>query len=166
MSARIGAGVEREVTVLGGSIGELEAGDVFEPVRYTVTALMTSEYAHGVEETCEWFHSGESPWGRQARVPTMIHTDKMRILEVNCPREPRIAGYRGPEARIHYEYHARQHSPAFVGDELIVTGWVADRYINRGRTYLHCELEVHTAGGRLVAQYSDRMLLRFTEEAG
>jgi hypothetical protein len=147
--------------MLGGLVSDLAPGDIFEAVRYTVTPLMVTEYARCVEENCEWFHSPDSPWSRQVRMPTMVHADKMRLLEVNCPEEPRIAGFRGDEARIHYEYHARQHAPAFVGDELVVTGRVADRYVKRGRTYLHCELKVHRSDGRLVTTYSDLTVLKY-----
>ena len=147
--------------MLGGYISDLEAGDVFEPVEYVVSAFMATEYAHGVEEGCEWFHSGQAPGGRQMRPPTMIHVDKMRILEKNCLKERRVAGAKGPHARIHYEYHARHHSPAYVGERLVVTGRIADRYERRGRTYLLYELEVRTAEGRLVTTYRDRTLLAY-----
>ena len=42
----------------------------------------------------------------------------MRILEKNCLKEQRIAGMKAEDARIHYEYHAKQHSPAYVGERL------------------------------------------------
>jgi hypothetical protein len=32
-------------------------GDVFKPVEYVITPFMCSEYAHGTEETSEYFHS-------------------------------------------------------------------------------------------------------------
>ena len=82
----------------GGYISDLETGDVFEPVEYELTAFMCSEYAHGVEENWEWFHSAATPTGRQMRPPTMIHVDKMRILEKNCAKEQRVAGAKGPDA--------------------------------------------------------------------
>jgi hypothetical protein len=148
--------------MLGGYISDLEAGDVFEPVEYVLTPYMCSEYAHGVEEGCEWFHGAQSPAGRQIRPPTMIHVDKMRLLEKNCLAEQRISGARGPDARVHYEYHAKHHSPAFVGERLVVTGRIADRYVKRNRTYLDYEMEVRTAEGRLVTTYRDKTLLRFT----
>ena len=40
-------------------------------------------------------HSHGAPGGRQIRPPTMIHVDKMRILENNCLKEKRVAGDRG-----------------------------------------------------------------------
>lgn len=147
--------------MLGGMISDLEAGDEFEPVRYTVTSLMNAEYAHGVEETGEWFLSDDNAYGRQARIPLMIHADKMRLLEVNCPKEARLSGVRGPDARVHYEYHARHRSPAFVGEELVVSGRILERYIKRDRVYLHYQIEVHTADGRLVTEYTDRTLLKY-----
>lgn len=156
--------------LLGGYISDLEAGDVFEPVRYTLTAASVSAYATGNEEAGAWFHGDESPWGRQVRPPTMIHSDKMRLLEANCTSERRIAGMTGTgpaletDARIHYEYHARQHSPAFVGEELVVNGRIKDRYERRGRTYLQYELEVRTGDGRLVTTYLDRTLLKYRRE--
>jgi hypothetical protein len=75
--------------MLGGTISDLEAGDVFKPVEYVLTAFMCSEYAHGVETGHEWFHSAHG--GRQMRPPTMIHVDKMRILEANCLKERRVS---------------------------------------------------------------------------
>lgn len=147
--------------MLGAMISDLETGDEFEPVRYTVTSLMTAEYAHGVEETSEWFLSDANPLGRQVRIPLMIHADKMRLLEVNCPAEARLSGVRGPDARVHYEYHARHRSPAYVGEELVVTGRILERYVKRDRVYLHYQMEVHTADGRLVTEYTDRTLLKY-----
>lgn len=147
--------------MLGGMISDLEAGDEFEPVRYVVTSLMTAEYAHGVEETGEWFLSDANPLGRQVRIPLMIHADKMRILEANCPKEARLSGVRGPDARVHYEYHARHRSAAYVGEEMVVTGRILERYVKRGRVYLQYQMEVHTADGRLVTDYTDRTLLKY-----
>jgi hypothetical protein len=150
--------------MLGGLISDLEIGDEFAPVSYTLTALITSEYAHGVEEPLEWFYSAASPWGRQVCMPTLVHADKMRILEVNCPDEARLAGMKGPAARIHYEYHVRHHSPAFVGDELVVGGRIKDRYERRGRTYLLYEFEIRTRDGRLITQYWDRTVLKYQQD--
>lgn len=152
--------------MLGGYIHDLEEGDVFKPVEYELTPFIAAEYAHGVEENCEWFHSSRSPWGRQVRPPTAIHTDKMRILEENCPKERRIHGMKGPQARIHYEYHAKSHSPAFVGERLTVSGRVLSRYVNRGRPYYHIELIVKASDGRLVETYRDRTVLQFEKLEG
>lgn len=153
--------------MLGGFISDLAAGDEFKPVEYVLTGFMCSEYAHGVETNQEWFHGGHGG-ARQLRPPTMIHVDKMRILEANCLKEQRVsAGGRistepgGPDARIHYEYHSRQHSPAYVGERLIVSGRITDKYVKRGRTYIDYYLEVRTSDGRLVTTYTDKTLLRF-----
>ena len=150
--------------MLGGYISDLEAGDEFKPVTYVLSAFMASEYAHGVEENWEWYHSSATPTGRQLRPPTMIHVDKMRILEENCDKERRVAGMKGPHARVHYEYHARQHSPAYVGETLTVSGKITDRYIKRGRTYIDYYLEVKTSDGRLVTTYTDKTLLKYEPE--
>ena len=150
--------------MLGGYISDLEAGDEFKPVTYVLTPFMASEYAHGVEETWEWYHSPASPEGRQMRPPTMIHVDKMRILEANCLKERRVSGEKGPDARVHYEYHARQHSPAFVGETLTVSGKITDKYVKRGRTYIDYSLKVKTSDGRLVTTYTDKTLLRYKKD--
>jgi hypothetical protein len=150
--------------MLGGFISDLEAGDVFKPVTYVLTAFMASEYAHGVEEAWEWYHSDATPTGRQMRPPTMIHVDKMRILEANCLKERRVSGEKGPHARVHYEYYARQHSPAYVGETLTVSGKITDRYIKRGRTYIDYYLEVRTSDDRLVTTYTDKTLLKYQKD--
>jgi hypothetical protein len=115
--------------MLGGYISDLEAGDVFEPVEYELTAFMCREYAHGVEE--------------------------------NCLKEQRVGGAKGPAARVHFEYFARHKSPAYVGEKLIVSGKITDRYIKRGRDYLEYYLEVKTSDGRLVTVYTDKTLLAY-----
>jgi hypothetical protein len=150
--------------MLGGYISDLETGDVFEPVEYEVTPFMCSEYAHAAENMDELFHSSLNRQGRQIRMPTMIHVDKMRILEKNCLKEQRISGMKGPDARVHYEYHAKHHSPAYVGDKLVVSGRIVEKYKKRGRSYLWYYLEVHTKDGRLVTTYNDRTLLRYKPE--
>ena len=150
--------------MLGGYISDLEAGDVFKPFDYVLTPFMCSVYADGVQESCEWFHSALSPAGRQIRPPCMMHADKMHMLETNCLKERRIAGDMGPHARIHYEYHARHHSAAFVGERLIVSGRITDKYESRGRTYIRYEMEVRTADGRLITSYFDRTLLKYAVE--
>ena len=150
--------------MLGGFISDLEAGDVLEPVEYVLTPFMCSEYAHGVEEDWEGFHSDAGAGGRQMRPPTLIHVDKMRILEKNCLKEQRVGGAKGPHARIHYEYFARQHSAAYVGERLIVSGRITDRYVKRGRTYIDYYLEVRTSDGRLVTTYTDMTLLKYEPE--
>jgi acyl dehydratase len=152
--------------MLGGYISDLAAGDVFEPVEYVLTAFMASEYAHGVEEGWEGFQSSRAPGGRQIRTPTMIHVDKMRILEKNCLKERRVGGAKGPHARIHYEYFARHHSPAYVGERLVVSGRITDKYVKRGREYIDYYLEVRAADGRLVTTYTDKTLLRYEPEGG
>ena len=142
--------------MLGRYIWDLEGGDVFEPIEYEVTPYICREYAHGVEENSDWFHSSQSPYGRQVRPPTLIHMDKMRLLAKNCP------GGTGPYARIHYEYKAQHHSPAFVGEKLVVTGKITDRYIKRGRVFIDYDIVVKTSDGRLVTTYTDKTLLRYT----
>jgi hypothetical protein len=147
--------------MLGGYISDLDTGDVFEPVEYVLTPFMCSEYAHGTEETSEFFHSHHNPAGRQVRPPTMIHVDKMLLLEKNCLKEQRIAGMKGPDARVHYEYHAKHHSIAYVGETLVATGRIVEKFVKRERSYLWYYLEVHTKEGRLITTYNDRTLLRY-----
>lgn len=149
--------------MLGGYISDLEAGDVFEPVEYELTAFMASEYAHGVEENWEGFHAATNG-RRQMRPPTMIHADKMRLLEANCHKERRISGDKGPNARVHYEYNATHHSPAYVGERLVVSGRITGRYVKRGRTYIDYSMEVRTSDGRLVTTYTDKTLLKYALE--
>jgi hypothetical protein len=150
--------------MLGGYISDLEKGDTFRPVQYVITPFMCSEYAHGCEDDSEYFQSGNNPARRQMRPPTMIHVDKMRILEENCDKERRVSGMKGPDARVHYEYHAKHHSAAYVGERVIVSGRIVDKYEKRGRTYLWYYLEVKTSDGRLVTTYNDRTLLRYKVE--
>jgi len=150
--------------VLGKTIADLETGDVFNPIRYTLTPFMCAVYAHAVEDTSEWYYSAVPPFNRQVRPPTMVHSDKMRLLEANCLEERRISNQHTKDARIHYEYNAVHHSPAYAGEEIVVSGRIVERYQKRGRDYLHYELRVETADGRLITTYNDRTLLAYNPE--
>ena len=65
---------------------------------------------------------------------------------------------------MHYEYHARQHSPAYIGETLTVSGKITDKYVKRRRTYIDYYLEVRAQDGRLVTTYTDKTLLKYTPE--
>ena len=150
--------------MLGKTISDLETGDVFEPVHYTLTPFMCAIYAHAIEEPSEWYYSAAAPFDRQVRPPTMVHSDKMRLLEANCTQERRIANEHTNEARIHYEYNAVQHGPAFVGEEIVVSGKIVERFAKRGGDYLHYEMRIESGDGRLITTYNDLTLLAYNTE--
>ncbi len=151
--------------MLGKTIGDLEVGDIFAPVEYTLTAMMASEYSAATDEVGEWFQSAHNPERRQVRPPTLVHNDKMKLLEANCLMERRIAGVVAKDARIHYEYHAKNHSIGYVGERFVVTGKIVDLYEKRGRRFLVYEIEVRTSDGRLITTYTDTTLLRYKTDA-
>jgi hypothetical protein len=141
---------------VGRYVSDLETGDVLEPVEYVMSPFIAREYAHSVEERSPML-SGDLPAAEQLAAPTLVHIDKIRLLKRNCP-----AG-RGPDARIHYEYHARHHGVVPVGERLVASGLVAERYEKRGRAYLRIEIELRSAmDGRLLTSYTDTAVLSFT----
>jgi hypothetical protein len=149
--------------MLDALISDLEPGDEFRPVRYQLTEFMAQEYAHGTEQDPDDFLIEIDGELRQARMPTAVHSDKMRLLEENT-EEKRLGGGYAKDARVHYEYEAQHHSPAFVGEEIVLTGRITDKYERKGRHYLAYQIEVKTADGRPVTTYHDRTLLRYRED--
>jgi hypothetical protein len=97
-------------------------------------------------------------------MPTVVHCDKMMLLEANCLKERRLSGEKAADARIHYEYDAHHHTPAYVGEELILSGRIIEKYTKKGRDYIRYEIEVHAGDGRLVTTYTDRTLLRYARD--
>lgn len=147
--------------MLGGYISDLEPGDVFTPVEYVLTADMAAEYAHGCEETAEMFLSPVGPGGRQVRPPTMVHADKMRMLDANTTKERRLQGIKSNDARVHYQYHCHNHSIGYVGETFRVTCRITGKYVKRNRHFLTYHMEVHAGDGRLICTYDDITLLRY-----
>jgi len=138
----------------GRFVSDLEAGDVLEPVTYVMTPFIAREYAHSVEEQSPILQ-GDLP-DEQLAAPTLVHIDKIRLLKRNCP-----AG-RGPHARIHYEYDATHHDVVPVGERVVASGVVAERYEKRGREYIRIEIELRSAiDGRLLTSYRDTAVLSF-----
>lgn len=144
---------------LTGYVSDLEVGDSLAPVEYEMSPFVVREYCHGVGEYDEDFHSGDGEPGIQLAPPTLIHIDKIRLIKRNCPLGP------GPNARIHFEYHATHHAAIPVGEKLVASGRVSRRYEKRGRTYLEMEIELKRAAeGQLLISYLDTAVLSFSRD--
>jgi hypothetical protein len=141
-------------------VSDLEVGDVLEPVRYVMTPFVVREYCHGVDEVAEEFHRVVPDVGQQLVPPPLAHIDKIRLVNKNCPEGP------GPTARIHYQFHSKQHKLVEVGADLTCSGHVARRYEKKGRVYLEMEIEVReTETNELVTSYWDTAILNFSPDA-
>lgn len=139
---------------VGRYVSDLETGDTFDPVTFTITPPVARAFCHGFEETSEWFH-GRVLGDQQFAPPTWIHATKTRLLKKNCPSGD------GPDPKLLVEYDATHHAPIPVGEPLIATGAVVDRYLKRGREYIYLQVELRrVADGQLLITYSDRTLLR------
>jgi hypothetical protein len=145
---------------LGRYTSDLEVGDVFEPVVYVLTPFMVREYCHGVDETAEEFHRSTVGFPGQLVPPTLVHIDKIRLYQKNCPLGA------GQHARIHYQFRSRQHALIPVGTELVASGKVARRFEKKGRVYVETEIELRElATGRLLVEYTDTVILGYTPGA-
>ncbi|SEQ23394.1 hypothetical protein SAMN05216548_103136 [Faunimonas pinastri] len=145
---------------VGRYVSDLEEGDVLGPVEYTISRFVIREYAHAVElhEDCFQHKDG------QIAPPTMVHLDKLRLYKSACPEGT------GPHARVHIEYDATVHAPVPAEERLSVKGIVSQRYVKRGRDYVHMEIEMRAAEtDKLLITYRDTVILSYggeNEKAG
>ena len=140
----------------GRYVSDLEQGDVLGPVEYTISRFVVREYAHAVElhQDCFQHHDG------QIAPPTMVHLDKLRLYDHACP-----AG-KGPDARVYIEYDATIHEEVRAGERLRVQGLVSQRYMKRGREYMHMEIEMRRAADdTLLITYRDTVILAYRDSA-
>ena len=141
---------------LGRYVSDLEKGDRLEPVHYTMSPFVVREYCHGMGEGREEFHAPVAPGGLQLVPPPLVHIDKIRLIQHNCPLGA------GPDARIHYQFHSKHHRLIPVGEELEASGIVSDRSQRKGRTYLDIDIELRVAGTHeLIMQYWDTAILSY-----
>lgn len=141
---------------VGRYVSDLDQGDVLGPVEYTLSPFVVREYCHAVELDQEFFQGKEG----QIAPPTLIHLEKLRLYRHACP-----AGT-GPDARLHVEFDATFHEAVPVGVKLRVTGTVSERYVKRGRDYVHTDIELRAAAdNRLLATYRDTVILAFRPKA-
>ncbi len=142
--------------MIGRFVSDLEVGDVLPSVEYTLTPLVTGEYCHGVELSDDRFF-GPSPGHPRLAPPTMVHVDKLRVLDRACPGGP------GPAARMQLEYDAQHFAPVEVGTALTVRGEVVERSERNGRERLVLVFEVRNRDtGALLTRLRDTSLLNFT----
>ena len=136
----------------GGTVAELDEGDVLGPVEYRLSSFVIREYAHAVELHHPVFQGVEE----LIMPPTLVHLDKLRLYRHACPKGT------GPSARIHFEYDVEVFAPAFAGDLLRVTGTVVDRYSRKGREFVVMQIDMERAEtGELLMRYVDRVILAF-----
>jgi hypothetical protein len=146
--------------VIGRYVSDLQVGDVLPPMEYVITPFLVREYCHGVEETDERF-LGAGAHGPQLVPPTMVHTDKIRMLEHACPEGA------GPVPRMQYEYAAEHVRPIEAGTRLRITGEVVERTERNGRERLVLAFELRDATtGELLTRYRDMAMLNFRPREG
>jgi len=136
----------------GGTVWDLDKGDVLGPVEYRLSSFVIREYTHAVELHHPVFQGVSD----QVMPPTLVHLDKLRLYKHACP------GGTGPSARIHFEYDVEVFAPAYAGDLLRVTGTVEDRYLKKGRDYVVMRIDMERVEtGELLMRYTDRVILAF-----
>ncbi len=137
---------------IGGVVTDLDVGDVLGPVEYTLSSFVIREYCHAVELHQDCFQAADGI----VMPPTLIHLDKLRLYKHACP------GGTGPTARIHYEYDAEVFAPVYVGDRLVVSGEIKERYTKKGREYVLLEMLLKRADtGELLVRYRDQVILAY-----
>ncbi len=141
--------------MLGRWVSDLEAGDVLPDVAYQLNPFEVREYCHGVEEVWARFH-GPADQADHVAPPTMVHLDKLRVLDAGCPEGA------GPAARLQLEYDAQHLAEVPVGRPLVASGRVEDRVERNGRERLLLVVELRDAAtDRLLTRYRDVSLLDY-----
>ena len=105
----------------------LEVGEVFEKFEYVLTQDMINEYRRGVMDP-------------EAAFPTISH--KVDVRQFNA----KYSDNGSVNARCAFHCY---NSPV-PGKRLIVTAWVADKYLRRGKNYIVTEATSVDEDGRLI----------------
>ena len=130
---------------------------------FEVGAEITGPVRLMTAERIEWYDSAmlSAAKGELARVGSNIHTDEAYARSQGLPAV--IAD--GMIMTNWVSSMLVEHfGLAYVGERLVVSGRITDRYVKRGRTYIDYYLEVRTSDGRLVTTYTDKTLLKYEPE--
>ena len=105
----------------------LEVGETFEKFEYVLTQQMIDEYRRGVMDP-------------DAAFPTISH--KVDVRQFNA----KYSDNGSVNARCAFHCY---NSP-IPGKKLMVTAWVADKYLRRGKNYIVTEATSVDEDGRLI----------------
>ena len=105
----------------------LAVGETFERYEYTLTQTMIDEYRRGVMDP-------------EAAFPTISH--KVDVRQYNA----KYSDSGSVNARCAFHCY---NSP-IPGKKLIVTAWIADKYLRRGKNYIVTEAVSVDEDGRLI----------------
>jgi hypothetical protein len=105
----------------------LEVGETFEKFEYLLTQEMIDTYRKGVMDS-------------EASFPTIAH--KVDVRQYN----DRYTDAGSVNARC--AFHC--YNPPTAGKKLIVTAWIADKYLRRGKNYIVTEAVSVDEDGKLI----------------
>lgn len=126
------------------TVDAARVGKHLSTVLIPITPERVAEYISRTRDDHEWY-TGPSPWGGPC-APATLFTSHSTI---------ETASWWMPN--MHGNLHARQEweffAPTMVGDEVLATRTVIDRYAKRGRIYVVCEVNFsHSTSGQLLAR--------------
>ena len=105
----------------------LEVGETFEKYEYVLTQEMIDSYRKGVMDP-------------EAAFPTISH--KVDVKQYN-------KRYRD-DGSVNARCAFYCYNPPLPGKKLTVTGWIADKYLRRGKNYIVTEAVSVDEDGRLI----------------
>ena len=105
----------------------LEVGETFEKFEYLLTQEMIDQYRQGVMDS-------------EASFPTISH--KVDVRQYNA----KYTDNGSVNARCAFYCY----NPPIAGKRLIVTAWIADKYLRRGKNFIVTEAVSVDEDGRLI----------------
>lgn len=141
----------------------LEAGEEFEPIEYTVTPEMVKFWLIGINDRHDWYTT-DSPFGGPVAPPVMCQMASLRLRVWHLWGDFVGAVFTKP-ASVHYVYNAEYHDPIKIGEKITVKGKCSANYVNRGRRYVDYETMIYGEDGRLCARYVSTSLPQYRKEA-
>ena len=109
---------------------ELQVGEEYGPIVYTVTDELIRSYVEATEDAHPWYLDG-SPFGGRIAPPTLTAGDGPVLL----------ISTKGYSSGLLARQDAEFFAPVKLGDTISVRGRLAEKYTKRGRRYIAFEYE-------------------------
>lgn len=131
----------------------MEVGEVLGPVELVVDDHLVKSFAFTVDDYHSWVMGDTSPFGNRVAHAALLVPLLLRLL--NTKFDPNT------EVGLHQKEEVWFHSPARVGESVILRGEFVDKYVKRGKGYIVTDATARSAeDGRLLVRHQSTEIAR------
>ena len=131
-----------------------EVGEKFGPYTYTADEFSVKLFSFAQDDYNRWSYSDDNPFGKRIVQAAFFNNDMLHIFFTHYDPTDIFA--------LHTQEELWYHSPAYVGENVTISGEYVDKYTKRGKNYIELKTKVTGEDGRVIAEHHGAEITKIT----